>query len=66
MTHKKVSTRARMDPALQEPSKVVEMHSDVMHIDGKMFLVTATKPMQLTLQTPSCKYYANARLLPRK
>ena len=44
LMHKKVS-RARMDPALQEPSKSVEMHGDVMHIDGKMFLITVSEPM---------------------
>ena len=49
--HKK-NSRARMDPALQEPSKVVEMHSDVMHVDGKMYLGTSAELMQLTLQTP--------------
>ena len=41
LTHKKVS-RARMDPALQEPSKSVEIHGDVMHIDGEMFLITVS------------------------
>ena len=51
LTHKKVS-RARMDPALQEPSKSVEMRGDVMHIDGEKFLITVSEPMQLTLQTP--------------
>jgi hypothetical protein len=36
------------------------MHGDVMHIDGKMFLVTVTEPLQLTLQTPIKSESANA------
>ena len=51
LTHEKV-IRARIDPALQEPSKSVEMHGGVMHIHGKMFLIPVSEPMQLTLQTP--------------
>ena len=49
-----------MGPALQEASKSVEMHGDVMHIDWEMFLVTVSEPMQLTLQTPIKSENANA------
>ena len=49
-----------MDPALLEPNKSVEMHGDVMHIDGERFLITVSEPMQLTLQNHIKSESANA------
>jgi hypothetical protein len=49
---KKVTSRIRVDPMLRSPDKEQQMYSDVMHIDGKRFLISVTEPLNLTIQSP--------------
>jgi len=51
MTHKKVS-RAIIDQNIVMTEKRQALTADVMHIDGQIFLVTTSEPLQLTLQCP--------------
>ena len=48
---KKVVSRARVDTMLRSHEKNQRLYSDVMHIDGKRFLITVTEPLNLTLQS---------------
>ena len=47
---KKKASRARFDDHLIMDQKRQTLHSDVMHLDGQLFLVTIFKPLQLVLQ----------------
>jgi hypothetical protein len=47
---KQVVKRAVVDDDLISEEKNLILHSDVMHIDRNMFLVTVCDPLQLTLQ----------------
>jgi hypothetical protein len=50
MTNQKVN-RAQVDLSLRSTDKRLRLSVDVMHIDGSMFMVTVTDPLNLTLQT---------------
>jgi hypothetical protein len=50
MTNQKVS-RAQVDVGLRSTEKKLRMYVDVMHIDGCMFMIGVTDPLNLTLQT---------------
>jgi hypothetical protein len=58
LTSRKVS-RVQVDLGLRSTQKKLRLFSDVMHIDGVMFLITATDPLNLTLQ---CKINSEGRL----
>jgi len=47
---KQLVKRAVVDKDLISEEKDLILHSDVMHIDSNMFLVTVCDPLQLTLQ----------------
>jgi hypothetical protein len=47
---KRLVKRAVVDEDLISEEKDLILHSDVMHIDRNMFLVTVCDPLQLTLQ----------------
>ncbi len=49
MTHRPVK-RAIINDDLKLHEKKLVLHTDVMHIDGKHFLVTVCEPLQLTIQ----------------
>ena len=49
MTKKKAG-RAVIDQNIMMAVKQQALTSDVMHIDGQIFLVTTCEPLQLTLQ----------------
>jgi hypothetical protein len=49
---RKVIPRARVDTMLRSHDKQQLMYTDVMHLDGKRFLITVTEPLNLTLQSP--------------
>jgi len=51
MTKRKVS-RAIVDQHIIMEEKRQVLSADVMHIDGKIFLLTTCEPLQLTLQCP--------------
>ena len=51
MTKKKAS-RAVIDNAIVMEEKRPALSSNVMHIDGHIFLITTCEPLQLTLQCP--------------
>jgi len=51
MTKKKAS-RAIIDQNIVMKEKRQALTADVMHIDGQIFLVTTSEPLQLTLQCP--------------
>lgn len=46
---RKAVPRAKVDPMLQLNIKEQKLYTDVMHIDGKKFLITVTEPLNLTL-----------------
>jgi hypothetical protein len=48
LTKKKVS-RAQVDLGLRSMDKYIRMFADVMHLEGNMFLVTVTDPLNLTM-----------------
>jgi hypothetical protein len=48
---RKTIGRAKVDESLKTVTKSQKLFSDVMHIDTKMFLVTVTEPLNLTLQS---------------
>ncbi len=50
MTSQKVS-RAQVDLGLHSTDKRLRIYTDVMHIDGQMFVISVTDPLNLTLQT---------------
>jgi hypothetical protein len=50
MTNQKVN-RAQVDLSLRSTDKKLRLYIDVMHIDGCMFMITVTDPLNLTLQT---------------
>jgi hypothetical protein len=50
MTNQKVS-RARVDLGLRSTDKRLRIYTDVMHIEGQMFVISVTDPLNLTLQT---------------
>jgi hypothetical protein len=50
MTNQKVS-RAQVDLGLRSTDKRLRIYMDVMHIDGQMFVISVTDPLNLTLQT---------------
>jgi hypothetical protein len=58
MTSRKVG-RAQVHLGLWSTEKKLRLYSDVMHVDGTMFLITATDPLNLTLQ---CKVTSENRL----
>jgi hypothetical protein len=58
MTSCKVG-RVQVDLGLRSTEKKLRLYSDVMHVDGMMFLITATDPLNLTLQ---CKVTSGNRL----
>jgi hypothetical protein len=43
--------RAKVDPMLRLNIKFQKLYTDVMHIDGKKFLIIVTEPLSLTLQS---------------
>lgn len=47
---KRQASRARFDDHLIMDQKKQTLHSDVMHLDGQLFLVTVCEPLQLVLQ----------------
>jgi hypothetical protein len=49
LTKKKVSM-AQVDLGLRSTDKNICMFADVMHLEGNMFLVTVTDPLNLTMQ----------------
>jgi hypothetical protein len=49
MTKKKVG-RMQVDLDLCSTDKTLRLYTDVMHIEGNMFLITVTDPLNLTLQ----------------
>jgi hypothetical protein len=49
MTKKKVG-RMQVDLGLCSTDKTLRLYTDVMHIEGNMFLITVTDPLNLTLQ----------------
>jgi hypothetical protein len=51
--------RVQVDLGLRSTEKKLRLFSDVMHINGMMFLITATDPLNLTLQ---CKVNSESRL----
>jgi hypothetical protein len=50
MTKRKVG-RQKVDISLKCVTKSQSLYTDVMHIDGKKFMVSATEPLNLTLQS---------------
>jgi hypothetical protein len=50
MTNQKVS-RAQVDLGLHSTDKRLRVYTDVMHIDGQMFMISVTDPLNLALQT---------------
>jgi hypothetical protein len=58
MTSRKVG-RVQVDLGLRSTEKKLRLYSDVMHVDGTMFLITATDPLNLTLQ---CKVTSESKL----
>ncbi len=58
LTSRKVG-RVQVDLELRSTQKKLRLFSDVMHIDGSMFLITATDPLNLTLQ---CRVNSESRL----
>jgi hypothetical protein len=48
---KKTVGRMKVDISRRSIDKSLRLSTDVMHVDGKMFLVTATEPLNLTLQS---------------
>jgi hypothetical protein len=50
MTKRKVG-RQKVDTSLMCVTKSQSLYTDVMHIDGKKFMVSATEPLNLTLQS---------------
>jgi hypothetical protein len=52
-------SRAQVDVGLRSTEKRLRLYTDVMHIDGSMFLITATDPLNLMLQ---CKVTSENRL----
>ena len=50
MTNRKVG-RAQVDLGLRTTEKRLRLFTDVMHVDDMKFLITATDPLNLTLQT---------------
>jgi hypothetical protein len=49
MTNQKVS-RVQVDLGLRSTDKRLRLYVDVMHVDTKMFLISVTNPLNLTLQ----------------
>jgi len=49
LTKKKVS-RAQVDLGPRSTDKNIRMFADIMHLEGNMFLVTVTDPLNLTMQ----------------
>jgi hypothetical protein len=49
LTKKKVG-RTQVDLGLRSTEKSLRLYTDVMHIEGNMFLITVTDPLNLTLQ----------------
>jgi hypothetical protein len=58
LTSRKVG-RVQVDLGLRSTQKQLRLFSDVMHIDNKMFLITATDPLNLTLH---CRINSESRL----
>jgi hypothetical protein len=50
LTKKKVG-RTPVDLALRSPNKDLRLSTDIMHIDGHMFLISVAAPLQLMLQS---------------
>ena len=50
LTKKKVS-RSQVDLGLGSTDKNLRLYTDVMHLEGNMFLVTVADPLSLTLQS---------------
>jgi hypothetical protein len=48
---RKAVPRAQVDTMLQLNIKEQKLYTDVMHIDGKKFLITVIEPINLTLQS---------------
>jgi hypothetical protein len=48
---KKTVGRMKVDISRRSIDKSLRLSTDVMHVDGEMFLVTATEPLNLTLQS---------------
>ncbi len=48
--HKTVG-RVPVDPSLRSVQKNLKVYADVMHIDGRKFLVSVSDPLNLTLQS---------------
>jgi hypothetical protein len=48
---RKTVGRAKVDESLKIVQKNQKLYTDVMHVDTKMFLVTVTEPLNLTLQS---------------
>jgi hypothetical protein len=48
---RKTVGRAKADESLKIVQKNQKLYTDVMHVDTKMFLVTVTEPLNLTLQS---------------
>jgi hypothetical protein len=46
---RKILPRERVNPMLRSYNKQQTMYTDVMHIDGKRFLITMTQPLNLKL-----------------
>jgi hypothetical protein len=49
---RKVIPRAKVDTMLRSQDKQQKMYTDMMHVDGQRFLISVTKPLNLTLQSP--------------
>jgi hypothetical protein len=48
---RKTVGRAKADESLKIVQKKQKLYTDVLHVDAKMFLVTVTEPLNLTLQS---------------
>jgi uncharacterized 2Fe-2S/4Fe-4S cluster protein (DUF4445 family) len=48
---RKTVSRAPVDHTLRHTNKNLKIYADVMHVDGELFLVSVTDPLNLTLQS---------------